>query len=164
MFESRPTDIQTGNLETWTIKHNYEYAPYNPDNADFTSVNPEDVKADNYYTLEIVESYISLKPAAISYNEFSYIRNLLDEKSDIYENEKKYVEDMFSKGIKQKLISSDFVDIKELPDNLYDVYYAYEIEETDVNNIATSKTITQVFTVYDDGKVQKIVDIQPGDI
>ncbi|UOO37182.1 hypothetical protein IZU99_07925 [Oscillospiraceae bacterium CM] len=130
-------------------------------NADVT-INIDDVKANFYYIYELIHYYISFKEDAMNDIYFIHIyKDFLDENYPIYQSEMQYIEDCASKNIHYEL---DYciadVDVEELPNNLYKVVYDCIIRETDSNKVVTEIKKSQVFTVYDDGKIQKIRDIQ----
>lgn len=120
----------------------------------------DNVKADDYYVEEFISSYIWSLTDAVNENNFNLVDHKLDEKSKIYNIEKDYVRDTYAKGTKLKLINYTFDEIKYISENDCKVYVTVEHEITNSDD-STEKRISQrVFTVFDDGEMMKIINIE----
>lgn len=69
-------------------------------------------------------------------------------------------EDGTSKGIKLKLHYFIVEETKQVAENEYKVYSRMDLEITNVDKTTHRKKLKKVFTVYDDGKVRKIKNIE----
>jgi hypothetical protein len=127
------------------------------------SFNIYDVRPDFYYEYMLVDTYINVWIWSVNpdkeYNTDDF-KEYLDEKSGIYDREIQRIEDYYSRGISLNLLSSDYEEAKEMPDNLSDIYYSIEYEERWPDKTTHKVSIRRIFTVYNDGEILKIVNIR----
>jgi uncharacterized membrane protein YvbJ len=99
-------------------------------NSPVIEVTPEvnnHAKADTYYVEALLAGYETMLIEAINENDFSRVEKYLLKDSELYQSQKKLVSDLYNRGIKEKLISYNVLEINSDNDEEYEVYVDEEI-------------------------------------
>ncbi|MCT4542212.1 MAG: hypothetical protein N4A63_01580 [Vallitalea sp.] len=118
-------------------------------------------KADTFYVEEVIRGYENSMIDAINQNDFSLVEKLLLPNSNLYKSQKKLILNLHERGITEKLIDYDIVEIEGSEDgNIYKVYTTEKIEIKYSKQNIKIKDYTWIYTVFLNLDTVKISDIE----
>ncbi|WP_409252115.1 c-type cytochrome [Bacillus sp. SCS-153A] len=147
IFENRPSEEITENTKTEksmtqeNVHEQTDIQEVNTTQADQQKESRETAPSRNEISIDTIkkftEEYVVQGMQAIKYNDFSYIKNLLDPESNIYEQSQNSIKDINSRGITEELLTFKATDVVKEDDSHFKVstYEEYKINKPESSSI-----------------------------